>query len=89
MDPNALPESCKNPPTIVQNRCQNGPKSRSGGGLGGSWSTSGCLRASWERLGASWARLESSWGRLGMRLGGALGRLGDALGKFEASLRAT
>ena len=57
-----------------KNRCQSGPKSRSGGGLGGSWSLS-------KRHGRVMGLREGVLGRLGHVLGSLGRRLGRVLGR--------
>ena len=74
---------------MAQNRCQNSPKSRSGGGLGGSWSLSGRLGRILGLAGRVLGRLGHVLGRLGRRPGRVLGRPGGVLGAFEASLGAS
>ena len=76
---------------MVQNRRQNGPKSRSGGGLGGSWSLSGRLgrvlglpRGVLERFGHVLGR---PGGVLGGILGASWGVLGLSWGCLERLLR--
>ena len=80
-----IPKSFKNLPKMVQNPYQNGSKSRSGGGLGGSWSLSGRLGRVLGLPGRVLGRLGHVLGRLGRRPGRVLGRLGGVLGGFEAS----
>ena len=67
------PKSFKNHRKMVQNRRQNGPKSRSGGALGGSWSLAG-------RLGRVLGLPRGVLGRLGHVLGRPGGVLGGILG---------
>ena len=85
----SLSKAFKNPLIIVQIHRQNGPKSRSGGGLGGSWSLSGRLGRVLGLPGRVLGRLGHVLGRLGRRPGRVLGRPGGVLGGFEASLRAS
>ena len=84
-------------PKTSQNRAQDAPKSRSGGGSVGDRVSipnrspnSPLLGVSWGVLGASWARLgavlELSWSVLG-RLGRILGASGDVLGASWNVLR--
>ena len=78
IDPKSPPRSSKNPKQI-QNHRQNGPKSRSGGGLGGSWSLSG-------RLGRVLGRISCVLWRLGCileRLGGFLGASWGVSGRIS------
>ena len=82
-------KSFKNLSKMLKNRCQNGPKSRSGGGLGGSWSLSGRLGRVLGLPGGVLGRLGHVLGRLGRRPGRVLGRPGGVLGGFEASLGAS
>ena len=84
-----IPKSFKNLPKMVQNRYQNGPKSRSGGGLGGSWSLSGRLGRVLGLAGRVLGRLGHVLGCLGRRPGRVLGRPGGVLWGFEASLGAS
>ena len=74
---------------MIQNRAQNAAKSRSGGGLGGSWTPLGASRerlgASVRRLGRVLGRLEAILGRLGAVLGRFGGRLGGIWGGYAAS----
>ena len=65
---------------INQNRRQNDPTSRSGGGLGGSWSLSERLCRVLRRLGYVLRRLGCFLERLGGALGGVLGASWDLLG---------
>ena len=67
------PKSFKNLSKMVQNRRQNGPKSRSGGGMGGSWSLSGRLGRVLGLPGGVLGRLGHVLGRPGGVLGGILG----------------
>ena len=88
----------KKPSKMIQNSQQNGPKSMSGGGLGGPWAPLGrLLGGSWLQgtsgpplgghLGSSWAVLEPSWASLG-RLRGRPGQhLGTKLGRLGAFWR--
>ena len=82
VDLKAAPTSFKNLQKMVQNRRQNDPKSRSGGGLGGSWSLSGRLGRVLGLPGVVLGRLGQVLGRLGRRPGRVLGRPGGVLGGF-------
>ena len=86
----------KKPSKMIQNSQQNGPKSRSGGGLGGPWAPLGrLLGGSWLQgtsgpplgghLGSSWAVLEPSWASLGRLLGRPGHQVGASWGVLEAS----
>ena len=91
-----LPNLFKSPPKMLQNRQQNGPKSRSGGGLSGPWAPFGrLLGGSWLQgisgpplgghLGSSWAVLKPSWASLGRLLGRPGHQVGASWGVLEAS----
>ena len=70
----------QNDPKILPNRTQNAPKSRSGGGPGGSWSISGHLGRVLGYLGGVSGHLGGVLGRPKEVLGGVLGRPGAVLG---------
>ena len=82
----SLPESSKNPPKMIQNRRQNGPKSKSGGGLGGSRSLSGRPGRVLGLPGGVLGRLGQVLGRLGRRPG-LLGRPGASWGHLGRDFR--
>ena len=84
----------KKPSKMIQNNQQNGPKSRSGGGLGGPWAPLGRLLAgSWLQgtsgppLGGHQAALGRFLKRLGRLLGGFWAVLGTKLGRLGAFWR--
>ena len=72
---------------MLQNRGQNGPKSRSGGNLDGSWASPGSKARLSQFLVASWAALGRFLTRLGRLLGGSWAVLGAKLGRLGASWR--
>ena len=81
-----LPTSFKHLANVLQNLRPNGPTSRSGGNLGGFWTSAGCKARLSQFLIASWAALGRFLTRLGRLLGGSwtvlsanLGRLWDVL----------
>ena len=88
----------KKPSKMIQNNQKNGPKSRSGGGLGSFWAALGpLLGVIWLRapceplpeclLGSSWAVLEASWAPLGRLLGRLGHQVGASWGLLEAFWR--
>ena len=83
------PNTFKKRPKMVQNCRQNNPKSRFGGGLGGSWSLSGRLGRVLGLAGRVLGRLGHVLGCLGRHPGRVLGRPGGVLWGFEASLGAS
>ena len=87
-------QNLQNSKKISQHRRQNDPNSKSGGGLGGSWSLSRRLCRVLGRLGCVLRRLGCFLERLGGALGGVLGAcvlgsFGGGLGEFQAPLRAS
>ena len=88
--PKSLPRPFKFPSKIVENRRPNGPKSRSGGGLGGSRSVSGRLGRVLGRfvnvLRRCGCLLEPHWETPCARLGASWGCLGGVSGASQAVL---
>ena len=74
---------------MAQFRRQNGPKSKSGGGLGGSWSLSGRLGRVLGLPGGVLGRLGHVLGRLRRRPGRVLGRPGVSWGSLNRPPRAS
>ena len=84
----SLQKSHKNGTTSHANRCQHGPKSRSGGGLGsfwaapgGSWASPGSKAPLCRFPGAFWAAFRWFLKRLGRLLGGSWAILGTKFGR--------
>ena len=74
--PNRHQDPSTNPKKNIKNHRQNGPKSRSGGGLGGSWSQSGRLGRVLGRIGCVLWRLGCILERLGGFFGASWGVFG-------------
>ena len=61
--------------TMIPNRCKNAPKTKSGGGPGGSWKPLGVARDALRRPGGALGPFGSAWSAVWCALGSSLGGL--------------